>query len=228
LTGIKMGTSFASPDGMNSCGACPIGKACAEGRCVFMHRRRGAGERIYLEREAASSVWFIKAGTVALVRELPGGERVRAIRGEGSFIGLEILVSETYLDTARALTDLSVCALSRAALDRWLGDAATPARAVLEQTVRGLLVDAPRGAGPDGSAASRVARWILDDRGGAPVLPRRVVASMLGMAPETLSRTLAELCQSGAIEATRRAIAIRDRGQLVRAAGYEPRTSAPW
>jgi CRP-like cAMP-binding protein len=201
---------------------CSMGRASGVGRggrCPLGIRHRSAGENLYLEGQPAASVWYIKSGTVALLRDLPGGEGVRAIRREGSLVGIEAVTCATYLDTARALTDLSVCGLSRAGLDNWLGPAA-PARALLEQTVRDLVLDAPRGAGPDGSATRRVARWILD-AGTAPAVPRRMVASMLGMVPETLSRALAELRRCGAIETTRRTITVRDRDRLLRAGAGE-------
>jgi len=203
---------------MGSCASCAIGKACGVGHgplCPFVTRHRRAGEHLQRQGEAATSVSFIKSGAVALLRELPGGETLRAVRGGGALIGLEILLGDRYLDSARALTDVTVCELSRAGLDAFLGQAAA-ARAVLEQAVRGL-VDAPRGAGPDGNATCRVARWILDG-GAAATVPRQMAASLLGMVPETLSRALAELRRRGAIDASRRSIAIRDRDRLVAAA----------
>jgi CRP-like cAMP-binding protein len=227
LTGINSGTRFASGHDMSSCATCTLGRASAVGRgghCPFVTRRRGAGEQLYLQGEPASAVWFLKEGTVALLRELPGRERVRAIRAAGSVMGLELLVHDTYLDTARALTEVSVCVLSRTGLDGWLGDPGTPSRALLEQSVRGLLADAPRGAAPDGNATRRVARWILD-AGDASEVPRHMIASLLGMAPETLSRSLADLRTRGAIAATRRTLSICDRDALGRAAGEEPAPS---
>jgi CRP-like cAMP-binding protein len=201
---------------MVGCATCPIGRASGVGQggqCPFIARHRPAGDHLYFQGEAAASVWYVKSGTVALLRELPGGSGVRAIRGAGAVIGLEILVDGAYADSARALTDLWACGLPRAALDVWLGDPASPARVVLEQVLRGLVIDAPRAAAPDGSATQRVARWILES-GPTAAVSRRLAASMLGMVPETLSRALAELRRGGAIEATRRSITIRDRVRL--------------
>ena len=50
-------------------------------------------------------------------------------------------------------------------------------------------------------------------------MPRHVVASLLGMVPETLSRALAQLARTGAIEVTRQAVRIRDSQALKEAAG---------
>jgi DNA-binding transcriptional regulator YhcF (GntR family) len=50
-------------------------------------------------------------------------------------------------------------------------------------------------------------------------LPRRVVADLLGMRAETLSRALAELVQRGATATTRTTLRIVDSSALAMAAG---------
>ncbi|KAB2910413.1 MAG: winged helix-turn-helix domain-containing protein, partial [Kofleriaceae bacterium] len=58
-----------------------------------------------------------------------------------------------------------------------------------------------------------------DDASAGCRVPRRVVASLIGMVPETLSRALAHLHDEKLIEVNRRSIAIIDRARLEALAG---------
>ena len=170
---------------------------------------------VYLEGYAAHTIWFVKRGTVLLSRAGDdGADHPRLVRGPGTFIGLEALIRPTYADSARTTVPTILCGTSREAFDAWLG-AGTPARMALEQVLHATIADPPRGASADGPATRRVARWLLD-AGTPPQLPRHVVASLLGMAPETLSRALATLRHDGAIAVTPRGLQIQDRARLAR------------
>lgn len=206
------------------CETCPVGKASGPGRCPFSDRRWQPGELVQLEGAPADSVGFVMRGAVVLARATDaGGEIVHAVRSVGDFIGLEALVRPTYLDTARAITTTTVCRAPREVVGDWLGAEGTPARLALEQTLRTSSADIPRGARPDGRAVARVARWIMAEEhasnGNGQQIPRRIVAGLLGMAPETLSRALAELARKNAIHLTRRSIKIKEPDALEAAAG---------
>ena len=204
------------------CETCPVGKASGPSRCPFSDRRWQPGEVVQLEGASADAVGFVRRGAVVLARSTDGGgEIVHAVRSAGDFIGLESLVRPTYLDTARAITTTTVCRASHEVVDDWLGAPGTPARLALEQMLRTSSTDNPRGARPDGRAVARVARWILADHhaGNGARVPRRIVAGLLGMAPETLSRALAELARRGAIHLTRATIEIRELDALEGATG---------
>lgn len=204
------------------CTACALGAAStAAGHtfCPFVDRTRAAGELIYLEGEPAEQVWFLKQGTIALLRK--GGEndaegRVRAVRFAGSFIGIETLVTDRYLDSARATTNVILCGITPAGLESWLGPRNTPARTMLELILRTQCDESPRRAPPDGSAIERVAAWLCDEspRGDPLELPRRIVADLLGMRAETLSRAISALVDRGIVSATRTEIEIVDRARL--------------
>lgn len=210
---------------------CPVGKASGLGRggaCPLIERSRRAGEFIYLQDEPAGQLWFVKRGTVVLLREAtvtdgPGG--AWAIRRDGAFLGLESLVRRTYLDSAKVVTDARICGGARDVVSRWLAPLGTPDRMLLEQALDMACQDTPRGAAPDGNAVRRVARWILREGDVVHgVVPRRLMAGMLGMVPETLSRALSRLSQLGAIEHTRRVIRVRDSSALRNAAGIDEDT----
>ena len=209
------------------CSSCPIGAASTTERdnfCPFVDRVRQPGALIYLEGEPAHHVWFVKEGTVALLRK--GGENnaegcVHAVRFAGSFIGLETLVTGHYIDSARATTRVTLCGTTRVGVDAWLGARTSPARTALELTLRTLCADLPRRAPPDGTAVERVAAWLCDEgpRGVTISLPRKIIADLLGMRPETLSRALASLTRSGAITTTRTELEIVDDARLGELAG---------
>ena len=210
------------------------------GRCVMVDRRRTAGASLYVAGEPVEKIWFVKRGSVLLSRDADeaGGEGVAwAVRRAGSLLGVEGLVRGTYLDSARALTDVIVCIASRDEVAAWIRghDPATlrqaegaspssPAGAVLECVLVALSGDSPRRAGADGSARQRVAAWLLDRPGGqGPGMPRHVLAGLLGMLPETLSRALASLAAQGAVEVTRKRVEIRDAAALEAAAAHRDR-----
>lgn len=211
---------------ISNCCNCPVGTADHPdgGSCPFVDRTRRAGELIFLQGDPAERVWFVKSGTVLLLRqgsEDLGEGRVRAVRFVGSFIGLESLVDDAYNDTARASTDAVLCGITRDKLDSWLGPPQAPARVALELSLRADSTDLPRLAQTDGSAVSRVAAWLNTEgpRGVTLTLPRKVVADLLGMRPETLSRALATLAQREAIAVSRNNLRILDDDKLREAAG---------
>ncbi len=198
------------------CSGCPCGLAAlASGSsCPFGAVARDKGDVLFREGDLAERVWFVRRGTVMLERftSASGGARVHAVRRTGSFVGLEALVRRGYLDTARTAEPTLVCGASKAVVDHWLGDRHTPARVALEQVLLTEAVEQPRSGGPDGPAPRRVARWILKEslEGEGLLLPRRHVASLLNMVPETFSRALAQLVERGAIEASRTRLHIKD------------------
>jgi CRP-like cAMP-binding protein len=215
--------------GVGACATCPLGAASGVGhggRCPLVDRRRRAGTYLYLEGGAAEKVWFIKHGRVVLSREGDDrrGEGIAwTARGPGSMLGIEALVRPTYLDSARAVIDTTVCTASREAMQGWIGSREGAARTVLELVLLAQSVDTPRRSGSDGNAVRRVASWLLEDpRGTSPELPRRVIAGFLGMLPETLSRALKALSERGAIATTRRQVRIVDRRLLEAAAHPGP------
>jgi CRP-like cAMP-binding protein len=196
---------------------CPL-----ERDCPLFCRPRRTGEFLFFEGEPARTVWFLRRGTVVLSRgwRSNGEDNARAVRSAGAFLGLEALVRSSYLDTARAVTGLIACNGSRDAVDQWLGPADTPTRAALDQVLLSVAAERPRAASSDGTSLHRVARWLLDESfaGVAQPLPRRLIAQLLGMVPETLSRALSELASLGAIEVTRRSLEIRNVAALKAAA----------
>jgi CRP-like cAMP-binding protein len=201
-----------------ACAFCPIGAVSHVsdgGHCPMVDRRRPAGTLLYLAGSPAEAVYHVKHGAVALSRgssEKHGENAPHAVRRAGSLIGLEAIVQGTYLDSARAITDVTVCGTSRQQMLTWLNETGT-ARVVLDSLVATLASDPAGRATTDGNAPQRVARWLLDSTK-QKRLPRSVLAGLLGMKPETLSRALAAIARKGSIHLTRTRIEVRDAAGL--------------
>ncbi len=191
----------------------------------MVDRKRPAGTCLFVAGEPVDTVFYVKQGAVALARasgDKHGEGTPHAIRRAGSLLGVEGLVRETYIDTARTVTDATVCAAPRNDMVAWTGrDGA--ARVLLETMLLTWCSDNPRRATADGSAPQRVAEWLLDgaERKVARSLPRSVIAGLLGMKPETLSRAVASLAKRGAVVTNRMRIEIVDRDLLRKIADGE-------
>ena len=207
---------------VTDCRRCPVGIASGvaeRDRCPFVPRKRPAGAVLHVAGERVERVAFIKKGAVLITRAVDE-ERVEgtpwAVRRSGSFLGLEGLVGMHHLDSARALTDVTLCSATLDAVQTWFETRRTAARIVLDSVLRSGTRERPPRGNADGTAPRRTASWLLEnaDRRLAGVTPRRVLAGLLGMRPETLSRALRTLAERGAIRHGRATIEILDRARL--------------
>jgi CRP-like cAMP-binding protein len=181
----------------------------------MIDRRRAAGACLYMAGTPADTFFYVKHGVVALSRgtHLANSDSApHAIRRAGSLLGMEVIVQDAYADSAHAVTDTIVCAAGRAETLAWLEQEGT-ARTVLDCHVRALVADHAARATTDGSAPRRVARWLLSSTR-QQMLPRVVLAGLLGMRPETLSRALAALVSAGCIVVSRSRIDIANASHL--------------
>jgi CRP/FNR family transcriptional activator FtrB len=142
-----------------------------------------------------------------------------------TFILAAVIHDEVYLKSARTLTQSRVLMIPAGAVRDIFGRDSAFARAVVgdlasryRAIVRALKNQKLR------TGAERLANWILqtDAKGGATgrvILPfeKRLLASLLGMTPENLSRSFATLSSHG-VKSEGRTIAINDREKLRRLA----------
>lgn len=199
------------------CTQCAVGVASGTRRgqpCKFTDRAFAKGTVIYREGDRAEQAWYVKSGSIML-RQRPGpdaADEIKAVRFDGTFIGLEILVGDTYRETAVAATDAVLCGVSASGLDHWLGPPTDPARTALELTLRSQATELRQTRTRQGGALRRTAAWLRDE---APRLndfcvQRRELADLLNMRPETLSRVFARLRDMGAVNVGRTYIDIVD------------------
>lgn len=184
-------------------------------------QKRAAGEAIFWEGDAADSVFEVVKGTLRLHKLLADGRRqVTGFLCAGHLIGLA--PEGTWVYTAEAITDVTLCRYHRPAFERLVGTVPGFAHRILTVTSHELRVaqDQMLLLGRK-TAAERVASFLLlmaEQQGGEEIsipMCRNDIADYLGLTVETVSRTLTELKRSELIELpTHGHIVIRGREEL--------------
>lgn len=185
-----------------NCRVCPLSAAGA-GRCPFTPTQLPASAVVCNQGDAHPTVYFIREGTVALCTvDADGAESGLAIRGPRSLLGFESLSGAPSPFEIRAISALRLCSMSAKALGRWMGPERSPAQSVLELLLTELARRQEDMSWRRGDSMSRVARFVLASglkASGAKALQKQMVARVLGMRPETLSRCLGKLAERGLI-----------------------------
>lgn len=194
-----------------SCSSCPM-EHLTPGGCPFSTRGYAKGIRLFEQGEVAHTLWFVKSGAVTLERNVEWSASPVAWKLvlPGALVGVETVTMPRYECTAVTATASRICRVARSQLQPYLiGGAAV----LLAPLAHQWLEMAPS---PRQSAVARVAEWIRAmARYDLPsMLPRQVIAELLVMTPETLSRALKQLTEMRAIRSTRRRIDIADVGAL--------------
>jgi CRP-like cAMP-binding protein len=206
------------------CQTCRLGVASLPYSCPFHELRRPAGSVLVQQDERSHWVWYLRRGQVVLgSTSESGGDLSCAVRGPDTLLGIENLVGHPVPYQISALTDVVLCALEAAAFREWVGTLGTPMGAVLELALREAGRRVAERHALEGTAVRRVARFLVqrheaDGSGEALHTPQHVLAHILGMRPETLSRALARLRELGVIGAGR-GVRVVDNDQLRRLAG---------
>jgi CRP/FNR family transcriptional regulator, cyclic AMP receptor protein len=192
---------------VTDCTTCTLGSA-SQGRCRFTPTTREAGATVCAQGERPRSVFFIKEGFVSLSAVSPRGtELVLTLRGPTSLLCVEAMHGEPSPYEVRALSRVKLCGVSGDALNQWVGPDKSPARAVLDLLLSESRMQRDEVGWRQGDCLSRVARFalaharFLADRPNA--VRKQVVARLLGMRPETLSRCLTRLERDGVLDASR-------------------------
>ena len=192
---------------VNDCNACSLGVA-SQGRCRFTPTTRESGATICAQGERPRTVYFIKEGFVSLSAVSPrGSELLLTLRGPTALLCTEALQGEPSPYEVRALSRVKICGVGGESLNQWVGPERSPARVVLDLMLAESRQQRDEVNYRQGDCLSRVARFalaharFLADRPNA--VRKQVVARLLGMRPETLSRCLTKLEKDGVVDATR-------------------------
>ncbi len=192
---------------VTDCNACSLGNA-SQGRCRLTPTTREAGATLCAQGERPRAIYFVKEGFVALSAVSPRGtELILTLRGPTSLLCTEALHGEPSPFEVRALSRVKLCGISGDALAQWIGPEKSPARVILDLLLSEAKMQRDEVNWRQGDCLSRVARFalaharFLADRPNA--VRKQVVARLLGMRPETLSRCLTRLERDGVLDASR-------------------------
>jgi CRP-like cAMP-binding protein len=208
---------------ITDCKACPLGAAFMN-RCIFTPASLPAASALATWGERPGRLYFVREGLALLSSApVPGQEATLAVRGPGALLCPESMHGRPSPTDVRALTELRVCAVAAPVLSRWLGPDGSPVRVVVDLLVGELAQRQQDLSLREGDSLSRVARFLLG--AGSPLalgpLRKQLVARILGMRPETLSRCLRRLVDEGMLESGPDA-RVRDVAALAAVAGVEP------
>jgi CRP/FNR family transcriptional regulator, cyclic AMP receptor protein len=192
---------------VTDCQACSLGIA-SQGRCRLTPTARESGSTLCAQGERPRTVFFVKEGFVALSAVSPRGtELALTLRGPTSLLCTEALRAEPSPFEVRALSRVKLCGIAGDAMSQWIGPERSPARVVLDLLLSESRMQRDEVNWRQGDCLSRVARFalaharFLADRPNA--VRKQVVARLLGMRPETLSRCLTRLERDGVLDASR-------------------------
>jgi CRP-like cAMP-binding protein len=195
----------ASP--VNDCNACTLGLA-SQGRCRFTPTTREAGATLCAQGERPRTTYFIKEGFVSLSAVSPrGAEVLLTLRGPTALLCTEAMRGDPSPYEVKTLSRVKLCGIAGDQMSAWVGPDRSPARAVLDLLLTEGKLQRDEVNYRQGDCLARVARFalanarFLADRPNA--IRKQVVARLLGMRPETLSRCLTRLEQDGVLDASR-------------------------
>lgn len=194
---------------------------------------RDAGTVLFEAGMPAETLYVVAVGRIRLSfggGPDTGGSRLLGVLGRGDTIGLAALLrGDLYPVTAVVVDDALLVSLPAACVQRLMVDHPTiAARLVGDMGAKLARFVRDIGGFTQRSARARVARLLNDlhrSVGEAPDAaeiafgePKRTIASRLAMTPETLSRELHALVESGLIESRRTRFRVLDAAGLARAA----------
>lgn len=247
LDGVTVTVASGAGIPSEGCDACLLASECPARAAGGRTGERGMGvlvrvlhrgDRLFDHAEPFHSVHMVRSGTLKTCTvSASGEEQVLGFHGPGELVGLDAIDEGRHASSAVALGTASVCSLPWGPLCRYSAKVPAVQRRLLAKMSRHIHGSGRRfGLLVMRSAGQRMAAFlvgILDNcrRCGLKcdelVLPmaRADIASYLGLAIETVSRSLTRQHEQGLIEVRRNLIRIHDERALRRMAGEVDRTA---
>ena len=199
----------------------------AAGEIAVATRRVRTGQTLFHEGARADTLHFIGAGTFKTVHLAEDGyEQVLAFNGRGEVLGYDALCTGTHPTTAVALEDSTVYGIAPADLSA-LGRSVPGVEQALQRELSRQLAQRAVVANLMAavSAEVRLARFLVHlsarmaENGQSPRrlllrMSRRDIASHIGVAHETVSRSFSALVQWGCLAVCNREVEILDAQRL--------------
>lgn len=190
---------------------------------VDQARRRALerGQLLFLSGEPSAGLWILEKGRVKVYKTIPEGrEHVLHLLGPGdTFNDVAAFDGGPNAASAMAITNGAAWILSARVLQDALASDHALALGViagLNQRIRQLAIQIEDLALR--SVTARLARFLLEQRDNpslaGPAVTRALIATHLGTTPETISRVLRALEESGALVFDRHRIIIRNANLL--------------
>jgi CRP-like cAMP-binding protein len=191
------------------------------------------GQVLFHEGNPAFGVYCISQGKVKLTKTSENGkETMLRIAGPGDLIGFQHIVQNGINDvTATALEETKICFLDRVFLQKLVKEENSCAMELLTHVARDMTTLQDRVNGfQSKNVRERVAYMLLDlaERYGSDSkegrrlgiqLSREDMASMLGVATETLIREISQLRDEGVIDQDGKTLILVDKASLIKSAG---------
>lgn len=185
------------------------------------------GELVFLEGDEAEGFYAVVEGSVRIYKAAPSGrEHVLHVFGPGEAFGeVAVFEGKRFPASAQALTPSSVFYFPRAGFHRLIStdpDLALSMLALLSGRLRQFVRKIEELTLKD--VPARLAAHLLLLRSAQNTdtltldLPKSQMALYLGTVPETLSRILAKLSESGLIEVSGKTVSILDADRLAEVA----------
>lgn len=192
-------------------------------RVPFRRTTAPVGRPRALDREGEPIVVIGRGRVLATVLDASGDELLCTLRTSGMLLGLETLAGLGVSYLLWPLVETEVWTASQDAFEAYLQTAGSPALVtrLAAQSVGVCLRERLMLARP---TTVRLAQFLLevteaeDDGTAGVAFPRHVIARLLSMRPETLSRTLRRLEEEGALAVDARSLRVLNHGALARVA----------